>query len=242
MADILVYPAGSGSAAVFAAEQLKKHRIQLIEHPSPDVTHLLLDVPCREIPGELLRQLPESITVAGGNLSRPELEGCRKLDLLQDNFYLAKNAAITADCAVRVAAARIKTVFSDTSALVIGWGRIGKCLAALLRRIGCTVTVAARKESDRAMLNAFGYDSADSLQISNPEKFDLIFNTVPAPVLNRNVLERCPDTLKIDLASKPGLEGPDVVWARGLPGLYAPESSGKLIAETFIKLCREGIS
>lgn len=242
MADILVYPAGSGSAAVFAAEQLKKHRIQLVDHPSPDVTHLLLDVPCREIPKELLRQLPESVTVVGGNLDRSELEGCRKLDFLKNDYYLAKNAAITADCAVRVAAARIKTVFSDTSALVIGWGRIGKCLAALLKQIGCRVTVAARKTSDRAMLNAFGFDTADSLQLSNPKKFDLIFNTVPSPVLNRYSLAGCPDTLKIDLASKPGLEGPDVVWARGLPGLYTPESSGKLIAETFLKLCREGTS
>ena len=31
--------------------------------------------------------------------------------------------------------------------------------------------------------------------------------------------------------------GDDVLWARGLPGKDAPESSGKLIARTILRLC-----
>lgn len=235
MAEILVYTAGCGGAAPFAAKHLKRMGIRLVEHPTPEVTHLLLDVPCREIPAGLLDRLPEDLIAVGGNLDRPELEGYRKLDLLKNEEYLAENAAITADCALRVAASRMRTVFSNASVLVIGWGRIGKCLGALLKNIGCYVTVAARKSSDRAILNALGYESADPVSLRRPEQYELIFNTAPSLVLDSAALSRYPDTLKIDLASKPGLEGPDVIWARGLPGLYAPESSGKLIAETFIK-------
>jgi hypothetical protein len=44
------------------------------------------------------------------------------------------------------------------------------------------------------------------------------------------------DCLKIDLASHRGIEGEDVIWARGLPGKDAPESSGKLIVKTAIRL------
>lgn len=235
MADILVYTAGSGESAACAAEQLKRRGISLVHHPTPDVTHLLLDVPSREIPTGLLDRLPERICIVGGNLNRPELDRYQKIDLLKQEEYLARNAAITADCAVRVAAARMKTVFIGCPVLVIGWGRIGKCLARLLKHMGCHVTVAARRDTDRAILHALGYCTADPGGHSILQEYSVIYNTVPAAILSKADLSQCPDTLKIDLASAPGLDGPDVIWARGLPGLYAPESSGKLIAEIFMK-------
>jgi len=113
---------------------------------------------------------------------------------------------------------------------VIGWGRIGKCLAQLLKSIGAQVTVAARKESDRVMLKALGYGALDTCELDTTP-YRLIFNTVPQMI--------CPDCpgkgLKIDLASKLGLGGEDVLWARGLPGKDAPESSGHLIAQTVLR-------
>ena len=42
--------------------------------------------------------------------------------------------------------------------------------------------------------------------------------------------------IKIDLASCPGMDAPDVIWARGLPGKDAPETSGELIARTILRL------
>ena len=60
-------------------------------------------------------------------------------------------------------------------------------------------------------------------------------NTVPAMVL-----PEAPGTaLKIDLASTSGIGGNDVVQAKGLPGLLAPESSGALIAQTVIQWIKE---
>lgn len=235
MAEILVYTAGIGGTAPFAVNHLIKHGIPVVDYPTPEITHLLLDCPTREIPGGLLEKLPEKITVAGGNLNQPELEGYRKLDLLKHEKYLAMNAAITAECALRVAAARMNRVFFHMPVLVIGWGRIGKCLSYLLKQIGCRVTVASGSEEHRAMLTALGYRSADTAALEDLQQYAILFNTAPAPVLSKSSLENCPDTLKIDLASTQGLIGEDVVWARGLPGLYAPSSSGKLIADIFIE-------
>ena len=228
MEDILVYPAVSGKAGHYAVGYLKSHGIPLIGHPSPDITHLLLDVPSREIPENLLEQLPEQICVVGGNLDIPPLFGYRKLDMLKNQWYLAKNAAITAECAIQAAAEHMETVFGGIDVLIIGWGRIGKCLAHLLNSIGAHVTVAARKEQDRAMAEALGYRT--SLPGLIPDNCGIIFNTVPAPVA-----ESVSGCLNIDLASQQGLLGNDVIWARGLPGIYAPESSGTLIGETFIR-------
>ena len=51
-------------------------------------------------------------------------------------------------------------------------------------------------------------------------------------------LERCFEVL-MDLASSPGIDGENVLWARGLPGKIAPESSGELIAKTVMRLWEE---
>lgn len=230
-----------------ACAALSRAGLKLIDYPSPEITHLLLPVPSFAPDGSikgggdlhtLLKMLPENMTVIGGNLDRPELAGYKTHDLLQDARYLADNAAITAHCALKLAMNQLPAVLAGCETLVIGWGRIGKCLAALLKSLGASVTVAARKEADRAMLHALGYAAeAPNLLHRSLHRYQVIFNTVPAPVLSAQRMERCRNgCLKIDLASSLGLEGADVIWARGLPGKDAPESSGALIGKTVIRL------
>ncbi len=250
METMLVYPAGSTKACQYASSFLQNAGIAIVDHPTPEVSHLLLDVPSFENTGllrgggdlkELLRMLPSDITVIGGNLNHPVLQSCKTLDLLQDAGYLARNAAITAECALQVAADHMETTFTDSPALIIGWGRIGKCLAQLLRALGTDVTVAARKETDRAMLQGLGYRAVEIESIpAYLSKVKLIYNTVPAMIIHKEHTALWRTSVWIDLASKPGIEGNDVIWARGLPGIYAPESSGKLIAETFLNAYKEG--
>lgn len=219
----------------------------MIDHPSPEITHLLLPIPSFEADGtikgggsleELLRMLPKNVTVIGGNLNTPALASYRTIDLLQDAQYLADNAAITAHCALKLTMNQLPIILAGCEVLVIGWGRIGKCLAKLMKDIGARVTVAARNEADRAMQHALGYQTEiPNLLHRSLHRYQVIFNTAPAPILSAQQLERCRNgCLKIDLASKLGLEGNDVIWARGLPGKDAPESSGKLIAQTVIRL------
>lgn len=247
--DTLIYPVGNTKACQYALKTLRQTDIRIIDHPAPEVTHLLLDIPSFARDGSLrgggdlaplLRMLPTDVTVVGGNLQDPKLSQYRTLDLLADPLYLAKNAAITAECTLLVAGSELETTFSESPALIIGWGRIGKALARLLRALGAEVTVATRKEDDRAMLAALGYSqvSTDGIPDLLPE-IRLLVNTAPAKVLSRGQLSLCRSCVKIDLASQPGLEGTDVITARGLPGQYAPESSGKLIAETILRLTKE---
>lgn len=246
MKDVLFYPVGFTQACIFAANQLQHAGIPMIDHPAPEVTHVLLDVPSFDAgsalrggfnPKIILERLPPSVTVIGGNLTHPILKGYHTLDLLADAQYLAQNAAITADCALQAAAPHLTTVLADTPVLIIGWGRIGKCLSALLRGVGAKIAVAARKESDRAMVQALGMQAVEIGTIPHilPE-YRLLFNTVPESILPPDQLDLCKNCIKLDLASKPGLEGSDIIQARGLPGIYAPESSGKLIAETILRL------
>ncbi len=234
MNDLCFYAAGRSPALVFAIGALQEAGCVFTQTPCSSVTHLLLPVPSLEdeyrIKGgqslmELLDILPKGITVIGGNL--PALDGYRVIDLLKDPLYVSENASITAYCAICLAMSKLPITLKDCPCLVVGWGRIGKCLARLLRAMDARVSVYARKETDRAILAALGYHAADTLL---PQSYRLIFNTAP-----ELILPNCPgDALKIDLASKPGITGADVLTARGLPGKDAPESAGRLMAQRIL--------
>ena len=243
MNDLIFYCAGCSRAQIYAAAFLMEEGAVFLPCPDHTVTHLLLPVPSFEPDGsikgggdlsEILSELPKTVTVIGGNLDRPELAEYDTLDLLADPWFLARNASITAHCTLELALAKLPVTLEKCPVLIVGWGRIGKCLAKLLHAMGACVTVAARKESRRVMIDALGYKSC-SMDDIHTENYRLIINTVPAMVL-----PKAPGTaLKMDLASTTGIGGKDVLWARGLPGKLAPESSGMLIAQTITRWIKE---
>lgn len=250
MKKVVLYCAGNTAAARYARRVLKDAGVTLVDSAAADVTHLLLPVPSFEADGHikgggslehLLGDLPDDVTVIGGNLNHYTLEGYPLADLLADPMYVARNAAITADCAIRIAGSNLETVFSGCPILVIGWGRIGKCLAKQLGAMGADVTVSARRGEDIAMIRALGCKAAHTAELSDGlPGYRVIFNTVPASVLSEKQAALCHENcVKIDLASRPGIAGPGVIWARGLPNQDAPEASGHLIAETVIRYFKE---
>ena len=227
MRRVIVFPMGDSPALRFAARELERQGVNIGASLSASVTHVLLNVPTKEVD---LSELPAGVTVIGGNL-----EGSfPKIDLLRDEQYLAENAAITADCALRLLGSHLPVTFKDCPILIIGWGRIGKCLASMLKALDADVTVAARKPSDLGMLTALGYKTAEIGNL-DPTLYRAIVNTAPAPVLTPGG-----NAVKIDLASQLGMAGEDVIWARGLPGKMLPESSGRLIARSVLRYLQEG--
>lgn len=234
----------------FARDSLLRKGCRVVETPWQDVTHLLLSVPSFDPSGnikggflleDILKEIPDTVTVMGGNLFASALSKYTCVDFLHDPMYLAENAGITAHCAISVAMQQLKSTLQDMHVLVIGWGRIGKCLSKLLKSLGAHVTVTSRKPEDRAILSVLGYDALDPSRLNiNLSRYRLVFNTAPTVVIDeaKSHFFRS-DCLKIDLASKPGILCPDVIWARGLPGKLAPETSGELIARTAVRLAFE---
>lgn len=239
MNDRVFLTVDNSPAVRCCAEELEERGQKVISKPSNAVTHLILPVPTRQIDPTLLTAVPDSAMIIGGFLDQPELMKYRRFDLLKDETYLAHNAAITAHCAAAIASVNLPRVFSECSMLVIGWGRIGKCLGRLLQDMGASVTIAARNPKDRAMIAALGYEAENPADLNYIlRRYRVIFNTVPSPILSENQVAHChPGCLKIDLASKPGIAGDNVIIARGLPGKYAPESAGKLMARTILRHC-----
>lgn len=244
MSKYIFYPANRSPVLLAASEKLKSRGYGVVSRPCEGVTHILFPVPTFAPDGSLkgggdfeaiLASVPNA-TVVGGNL--PHLPGRKTVDLLKDPYYLADNAAITAYCTLGLLMEKLPMILRGCKVLVIGWGRIAKCLCALLWALEADVTVGARKAEDRAMAHALGYKVIELEGLDHElNAYHVICSTPPEVILDEEQLSHCRDgCLKVDLASSPGLLGEDVIHARGLPGLRAPESSGKLIAKTVIRL------
>ncbi len=160
-----------------------------------------------------------------------------------------RNSIPTVEGALAIAMAETPFTIHQSNALVLGYGRIGKLLADTLHALGANVTVAARKLQDLALIDTKALHSVSYSQL--PEiigKSQLIFNTVPAMVLDFRLLSVLSDSVCIiDLASSPG--GIDfetaknlnkkVIWALSLPGKVAPETAGNIIKDTITNILEE---
>ncbi len=250
MDGITFFLSGNTSALKYAGDFLNAKGVSIAATPSSKVTHLLLPVPSLDgkglvrgsgAPEAILSQLSPNVIVMGGFLNHPAFENYAKIDFLQDAYYLAENAAITADCALHILGNQLPVILAGCPILIIGWGRIGKCLAARLKALNADVTVAARKGSDRGTLISLGYKtvSMEAFHSILPQ-CRAVVNTAPAPVISREQAALCANgCVFLDLASTPGICGENVLWERGLPNRDAPESSGALIAQTALRLCRK---
>ena len=183
-----------------------------------------------------LEMLPECTmdhTVIGGGLDFLN-EGVGRIDLLKDPGYLAANAAITAEAALGLILQKLHREITQANILILGWGRIGKCLTHQLHHLNASVTVFARRDSDRAMLSCLGYRPISRTDMSKTlGRYHCIVNTVPAPLLTEaEGLAIRPGCIRLELASGVWLPGEDVIIAHGLPGKCKPEASGALIART----------
>jgi len=120
--------------------------------------------------------------------------------------------------------------------VVVGYGNIGSLLARTLLALGARVHVAARNPIQRAAAYAIGAIPVplDELPELAPD-IDMVFSTVPARIVGREVLERLPrGSLVLDIAPPPdhadldlaAVLGHRAVWARGL-GRRAPVTVGR---------------
>lgn len=216
------------TAALTAAACHLKGRGVVFTDTAQEAEYLLYPAPTKL---EMLSECTMDQTVIGGNLDFLN-ERVERLDLLKDPYYLAANAAITAEAALAMVLKELRCEVSQANILILGWGRIGKCLTHQLHHLNANVTVYARKDADRAMLRALGYRyiTREDLERSLG-RYHCVINTVPAAVLENGRGFR-PDCFKLELASGVWLPGEDVVVAHGLPGKYKPEASGALIAKT----------
>ena len=188
---------------------------------------------------------------------RPDSEACALAAArgLTIRDYFAReelavaNAVPTAEGAVQLAMEQLPITIHGARVLVIGFGRVGKLTAQRFAALGAKVSVAARSYDQLAWGRAMGFGTEHLEQLGGWLcGYDLIVNTVPAPVLGREPLEDVkPGCLILDLASSPGgvdrtaaqALGLTVIHALSLPGKVAPLTAGAAIKDTICNMLRE---
>ena len=190
--------------------------------PLPTGTHPLLGT---------LR--PGSRVLAGGAAGRwPNL---RLRDYYASETVQVLNAAITAEGAVGETIRASDRTLWDSDALILGYGRIGRALAARLRGLGCRVTVYARREEARALARTEGCRTLE--EPGEAAGYDFLFNTVPEPIL-----DAAPEgTVCLELASKPGgfRDRRGVLPCPGLPGKTAPVTAARVLKASIDRILKE---
>jgi len=191
---------------------------------------------CAGMAGQELRELAEAAGV-----------------VLRDYFAREElavlNAIPTAEGAIQIALEELPVTLHDARVLLVGFGRLSRALAPRLQGLGTKVWVAARSYAQRALAESMGAGTEGLERL--PDwlcAYDLVINTVPAPVLGMEELSALKEgALVIDLASRPGgvdraaadTLGVKVIHALSLPGKVAPVTAGRYIRDTVYHMMEE---
>lgn len=201
---------------------------------------------------ELLELLKNRIVFSGKSQSIKNISKEIKIyDYLDREEFAVANALATAEGAVQVAMEEYEGLISNSRCLVTGYGRIGRILSSILSSLNAKVTVSTEKPDHFEYIIASGNKPIKTNKITGLNNYDIVFNTVPAPIIDKKVLENSsPNVLIIDLASLPG--GVDfeaakklnisAIHALSLPGKCSPKAAGEIITKTILNMLKEEFS
>ena len=234
-----------GEESVITLKDLNKFDVIILPVPvSKDGIYLNAPFVSYKIKLEdIISGFDKSQTVLGGVCDGL---GYDVIDYYKNEDFQMQNAIPTAEGALQIAMENTDITINKSRCAVLGFGRIGKIMAAMLKNMGAFVTVCARNPKDIALAQAFGFNTLNINEIyTEAENFDIFFNTVPKIVVDTEVLEKIRDSaLFIELASKPyGIDmeaaekiGKNVVVASALPGKVAPRTAGKILCDVIMDI------
>ncbi|NLY31042.1 MAG: dipicolinate synthase subunit DpsA [Firmicutes bacterium] len=178
--------------------------------------------------------------------------GIRLFETAEDDEIAVLNSIPTAEGAIQIAMEELPITLHGSRSLVLGLGRCGLTLVRMLKGLGVKVTAAARNRAQLARAAEMGAEAVplDALGEVVPA-VDVVFNTIPALVLTRELLEKMPkEALIIDIASSPG--GVDFeaaadlgikgILAPGLPGKVAPITAGRILGKCLPRMILSALS
>jgi len=200
---------------------------------------------------EVLQAIPARVPLIIG-FARPALKsvaekmGIQLVETRSLNEITILNSIPSAEGAIQMAMEATPITIHGSESIVLGLGRCGWTLARMLKGIGAHVTGVARKPSDLARAVEMGLQAIHFSDLEDKiGGAEIIFNTVPHLILDREMLEKVArDAVIVDVASIPGgtdfeyaqMLGIKALLAPGLPGIVAPKTAGRILAQIYPQL------
>lgn len=180
---------------------------------------------------DLVKQNKSKIFIAGSIKKEIQEKLKQKyldvIDVMEREELAILNTIATAEGTIEVAIKNTDKILQGSNVLILGFGRVAKIVANKFQALSAKVTCSARKISDLAWIEAYGYSALDiNDMLYDLKDFDIIINTVPQIIIHEKELKHMnPNVLLIDLASAPGgidskmaeNMGLKYVWALALP-------------------------
>lgn len=235
----------------YAANYLKKKNIkcdiiaisELYNINLSSYNFITLPIPTRD--EKISSYLKNQILITGNYAS----EYKKHIDICKRKDFMLLNAVPTAEAAISIAIENIDSTLWESKILIIGNGCIGKILSNRLKSFSKEITITARKSEDFSYIQAHNYNFCETKMIKNEiEKYDIVFNTVPYPVLSQDEVLQCKSScVLIELSSAPfGIDkdaaqkhGIKYVYAPGLPGKYFPKTAGEILGKCIHNIINE---
>ncbi|MFX3632971.1 MAG: dipicolinate synthase subunit DpsA [Candidatus Pristimantibacillus sp.] len=168
------------------------------------------------------------------------------IELFERDDVAIYNSIPTAEGALMMAIQNTDITIHGSVTMVLGFGRTGFTLARTLQGLGAKVLVGVRRGEHFARASEMGFQPFyihNLLQYTG--NIDLLFNTIPTMIVTAQIIANLPSrAVIIDLASKPGgtdfrfaeKRGIKALLAPGLPGIVAPKTAGRIIADCITQL------
>lgn len=180
----------------------------------------------------------------GGCLTRQIKKTCDSKnvyyhDFMEQEEVILFNTIATAEGTIAEAILNSSINLHGSSCLILGYGRCAITLAEKLKGLSGSTDIAARSPLALAAADTASYGTLPLNQlIEKIDRYDYIFNTIPALILTRELLSKTsPEVVIIDISSAPG--GVDFLSAAelgrnaklcpGLPGKYSPKASADFL-------------
>lgn len=205
---------------------------------------------------EMLNETPPHCTVYSG-ISNSYLDDITKqanrrlVQLFERDDVAIYNSIPTVEGTIMMAIQHTDTTIHGSTVAVLGLGRVGMSVARTFQALGAKVKVGARKSEHIARITEMGLTPFNLSDLNNEVKdVDICINTIPHLIVTASVISKMPvHTLIIDLASKPGgtdfryaeKRGVKALLAPGLPGIVAPKTAGKILANVLSQLIKEDV-
>ncbi|ADC51975.1 MULTISPECIES: dipicolinic acid synthetase subunit A [Alkalihalophilus] len=200
---------------------------------------------------EMFSQTPQHCTIFSGitndTLNQYVKKAKRRLVKLMDRDDIAiYNSIPTAEGTIMMAIQHTDITIHSACVAVIGLGRVGMSVARTFDALGANVKVGANESHQLARITEMGLTPFHTDHLKEElADVDICINTVPELIITAKVLAEMPlHALIIDLASKPGgtdfryaeKRGMKALLAPGLPGIVAPKTAGKILANVLSDL------
>jgi dipicolinate synthase subunit A len=171
------------------------------------------------------------------------------VELFERDDVAIYNSIPTAEGALMMAIQNTDITIHGSNCIVLGLGRTGLTMARTLQAVGAHVKVGVRRDDAFARAFEMGFEPFYMPELARQAgNIDLIFNTIPTMIVTAQVIAQLPlRACIIDLASKPGgtdfrfaeKRGIKALLAPGLPGIVAPKTAGRIIANSLTQIILE---